>query len=93
MVIISNLIGGLGNQMFQYAAGRSLSLSLDTRLFLDISGFNNYGLHQGYELKRIFNFAADISNDDDVNYVLGYQSNHSIRKLLSLRSMRINYPP
>ncbi|HQQ94607.1 MAG TPA: alpha-1,2-fucosyltransferase [Bacteroidia bacterium] len=29
------LIGGLGNQMFQYAAGRSLAQSLNTELYLD----------------------------------------------------------
>jgi hypothetical protein len=48
--VISNIIGGLGNQMFQYAAGCSLSLDLEQPQRLDVSGFANYELHQGFEL-------------------------------------------
>ena len=39
MIIIS-LIGGLGNQMFQYAAGRSLAIYHNNELKLDISAYN-----------------------------------------------------
>jgi hypothetical protein len=35
------LIGGLGNQMFQYATGRRLADHLQTDLLLDISGYAN----------------------------------------------------
>jgi len=37
--VVVGLTGGLGNQMFQYAAGRSLALRLGTQLSLDISWF------------------------------------------------------
>lgn len=48
-MIIVKLMGGLGNQMFQYAAGRRLAHSLGVDLKLDISGFEkdplrNYAL-------------------------------------------------
>jgi hypothetical protein len=48
--ITTRLIGGLGNQMFQYAAGRSLSLRLNFPLQLDASELNKqtyreFGLH------------------------------------------------
>jgi hypothetical protein len=36
-MIAASLRGGLGNQMFEYAAGRSLALSHGTRLVLDLS--------------------------------------------------------
>lgn len=36
-MIVVKLIGGLGNQMFQYAAGRALALRHGTDLFLDLS--------------------------------------------------------
>jgi hypothetical protein len=36
-VIAATLVGGLGNQLFQYAAGRSLALRHDTELVLDLS--------------------------------------------------------
>lgn len=38
-MIVVKLIGGLGNQMFQYAAGRSLALKLETKLFLNIDSY------------------------------------------------------
>jgi hypothetical protein len=38
--IVVGLSGGLGNQMFQYAAGRALSLRLSVPLALDLSWFS-----------------------------------------------------
>jgi hypothetical protein len=40
-VVIVKLIGGLGNQLFQYAAGRQLSILHETSLKLDISYFEH----------------------------------------------------
>lgn len=37
--VVVGLSGGLGNQMFQYAAGRSLALRLGTNLVLDLTWF------------------------------------------------------
>lgn len=39
-MIIVRLVGGLGNQMFQYALGRHLSISRNRELRLDISGYD-----------------------------------------------------
>jgi len=39
--IILHLKGGLGNQLFQYAAGRDLSLRLGVPLWLELSGLEN----------------------------------------------------
>ncbi len=44
-MIIVQLTGGLGNQMFQYAIGRMLSIKHNTQLKLDISFFENYEWH------------------------------------------------
>ncbi|SDH63097.1 alpha-1,2-fucosyltransferase [Propionivibrio dicarboxylicus] len=38
--VVVGLSGGLGNQMFQYAAGRALAHRLNTRLILDLSWFS-----------------------------------------------------
>lgn len=86
-MIISSVIGGLGNQMFQYAAGRAISLEHDTCLRLDISGYTNYGLHQGFELQRIFNCKAEIVNDADVRHILGWQYSSGIRRVVLRPSM------
>ena len=41
MTVVTRLIGGLGNQMFQYAVGRHLALRRGTRLELDLSWFHH----------------------------------------------------
>ncbi len=43
-MITVSLIGGLGNQMFQYAAGKALAERHGVELALDLSGFRNYAL-------------------------------------------------
>lgn len=81
-VIISHIIGGLGNQMFQYAAGRAVSLEQNVPLRLDISGFASYRLHHGFELARIFNCAIDIATEKDIQGVAGYRAEGVFRKIL-----------
>lgn len=53
-MVIVKLMGGLGNQMFQYAAGRSLAHQLKTQLKLDLSFYkevNQVVIPREYELK------------------------------------------
>ena len=55
---IVKVIGGLGNQMFQYA----LSLGLEKkfpgeRILLDLNHFKYYSAHNGFELARVFRAA------------------------------------
>ena len=49
--VVIELCGGLGNQMFQYAAARALSIRLDADLFLDTS-FYDKGRHRDFELHQ-----------------------------------------
>lgn len=51
-MIIVRIIGGLGNQMFQYAAGRSLAASRGTALELDTRDFAFYPL-QPFGLSKL----------------------------------------
>lgn len=39
------VIGGLGNQLFQYATGRAVAEKLGTTLIIDISAFQSYNIH------------------------------------------------
>lgn len=71
-MIIVNLIGGLGNQMFQYAVARSLAIRKKVPLYLDISPYRTYKKHQGFELKRIFNCAGEIATAAHIRSVLGW---------------------
>lgn len=45
-VIVVRILGGLGNQMFQYACGRAAALRCRGRLLLDISAFERYKQHR-----------------------------------------------
>jgi len=81
-MIITNIIGGLGNQMFQYAAGRALSLKLGVPLKLDTRDFSGYQLHQGFELNRLFNCRAEIATDIDLAKTLGWQRAKLVQRLL-----------
>ena len=59
-MIVMRLKGGLGNQLFQYALGRALSLSKNTTLQLDTSSFKSDTLRE-YRLDA-FNIAASTSD-------------------------------
>lgn len=88
-MIITQVIGGLGNQMFQYAAGRALSLRNHSSLVLDISGFESYELHQGFELQRVFSHPFEMASTADVRKVLGWQSSASIRRIISRKPFAV----
>lgn len=58
-MIVSRLAGGLGNQLFQYAAGRSLSLRLKKPFAVD----TNYYLNQSARKYELTNFNIKIPLD------------------------------
>ncbi len=65
-MIIGQIIGGLGNQMFQYAFYKYLSISKECDLKLDLFLFDNYELHNGYELENAFGVIEDIATKDEI---------------------------
>lgn len=81
-MIISHIIGGLGNQMFQYAAGRALSLARGVPLRLDTQDFEGYTLHNGFELHRIFDLDAQVASRREVRQVLGWRALDPLRRKL-----------
>ncbi|MDH4129049.1 MAG: alpha-1,2-fucosyltransferase [Spirochaetota bacterium] len=87
-MIIVKLIGGLGNQMFQYAAARQLSHDNNTKLKLDITGFNDYKLRT-YNLHH-FNILEDFASDKEIAQ---FTSNGSLkyRILNSIDRFRVYY--
>jgi len=72
-IIITKLCGGLGNQMFQYAAGRALSLLHSCELKLDISEYDRYSMHNGYELGR-YEIVAEIARNEEIYELSGMQN-------------------
>ncbi len=63
-MIIVRLIGGLGNQLFQYAVARHLAEIRGTALKIDVSGFETYKLHK-YSLWP-FNIQEHFASPEEV---------------------------
>ncbi|MAJ05462.1 MAG: hypothetical protein CL827_01195 [Crocinitomicaceae bacterium] len=67
-MIITNIIGGIGNQLFQYYFGRKIADLNNTSLKLDNSGFESYDWHK-FELNK-FNLKYNIASKEDVEILL-----------------------
>ena len=66
-MIITKLIGGLGNQMFQYAAGRRAAYVNNTELKFDIIGYENQeGITPRKYMLHIFNIRASIAIKQEI---------------------------
>lgn len=64
-MILTQIAGGLGNQMFQYACGQALAARLDTQLKLDLSWFGHQNLrHYGLD---VFNIVEDVATPAEIN--------------------------
>ncbi len=86
-MIVTRLNGGLGNQMFQYAAGRRLALQNNTDLTLDISWFKGAGMQatakRVYEL-GIFKVVGTISDEPVI-----YRPSKGILSSILMRSKEL----
>jgi hypothetical protein len=64
-LVITKLIGGLGNQMFQYAMARRMAYLHNETLKLDITGFKEYRLRD-YYLHQL-NIEAEIATAAEID--------------------------
>lgn len=85
-MIICNLVGGLGNQMFQYACARALSLELNMPLKFTTDTFGAYHAHNGFELDRVFGLKLEIASGQDLARLMGWErSLPVVRRALAKR--------
>ncbi len=68
-MVIARLIGGLGNQLFQYALGRTIAASRSTTLKLDITDYETYKV-QAYALHH-FNVIESFATRDEIRRLRG----------------------
>lgn len=78
-MIIAKLMGGVGNQMFQYALGRRLSLERNVPLRLDLSWFKTQSLR--HYLLDTFRINACLATSADVSLFTKSYWNKILRKL------------
>nr|VFJ74414.1 MAG: Glycosyl transferase family 11 [Candidatus Kentron sp. FW] len=86
-MIFTQLIGGLGNQMFQYAAGRALSLRRGVPLAIDRRGFDEYIL-RNYGLDKFVLQAVDA----DPRYLPPLNKKKRITRLFKRFGLGTSYP-
>lgn len=72
-------MGGLGNQMFQYAIGRSIAIKQHKTLKLDVTAYKTYKLHNGFRLDML-NINADFAQEEEISLLRG-SSNFMARTL------------
>ena len=64
-IIITQLIGGLGNQFFQYAIARAIAINNSLELKFDTSEFEEYKI-RNYELDN-FNIQESFATQEQIN--------------------------
>jgi hypothetical protein len=77
-MIITQLLGGLGNQLFQYAAGRRLAHKFNTQLKFDISAFDTYRL-RSYRLNN-FNIEGEFASNEEILLIKKRSKNRIVNK-------------
>ena len=86
-MIISKVIGGLGNQMFQYAIAQSIAIEKNDNFKLDISAFNTYELFS-FRLDE-FKITASLATQEDINNIVG--KSNFFQKIMRLIRLSNHY--
>ena len=73
-MIVARIIGGLGNQLFQYAVARHLSILHNTDLKLDTFAYNEYKIHK-YGLSN-FLIVENFATKSDIENLFFVKENH-----------------
>ena len=89
-VVIVNLKGGLGNQMFQFATAYCLSLKNKTNLVIDTRLMEEYKINppprnppRDFDLD-IFGIEKNLATNKDLFRVLQFPKSYRIRKLIGV---------
>lgn len=87
-MVVINIMMGLGNQMFQYAAARSLSLTLQEPLKLHVASYERYVLRK-FELQEFFEIEPEIATMEDLaNFSFGHPVRRGWNKLFPKKKLR-----
>ncbi|QEC69069.1 alpha-1,2-fucosyltransferase [Panacibacter ginsenosidivorans] len=88
-MIIVRISMGLGNQLFQYAAGKALSLEKNVPLKVDIASYGGYKL-RNYELEKSFDINTPVATPTEIQH---YYYPHPVKRvwnnLFPSRKMRV----
>lgn len=86
-MVIVNIIGGLGNQMFQYAYAKVLDQKgFDTKI--NIFEFDNYKLHGGYQLEK-YKIDLKVSSQNENNKLYSNSLLSKVFRKIGIDSSRL----
>lgn len=89
-ILIVNLSGGLGNQMFQYACGWALARDLGLNLKVATDMLDKHSTKRRLELDRAFSTSLSVAKPRELRRILGpWRASPSIRRWLE--SPRFSY--
>lgn len=88
-MIITKIQGGLGNQLFQYATGRALSLKYNAELKFDLAFFENPEYIKVFRLDK-FKICYDIANSKDCRFLKNKAKIPTIFKILKKLNIKIH---
>lgn len=82
-MIIIDIAGGLGNQMFQYALGRQLAIKYGHTVKFSTDSYNANPIHNGFELERVFDLLPQRASLSELLKTNGFLfCNYKVRRLL-----------
>ncbi|MBC8052888.1 MAG: alpha-1,2-fucosyltransferase [Sphingobacteriaceae bacterium] len=87
---IVKFLGGLGNQMFQYAFYLALKQKFK-KVKADLSGFEDYSLHNGFELERVFGIKIPLASEYDIRIYRNENQDFITRKIRQLKGVKRAY--
>jgi len=87
---IVRFLGGLGNQMFQYAFYKALQKRFPN-VKADLQGYTAYALHNGLELENIFNIQLNKAPTFTSNLYYLHNRKWIYRKLRQILNLRKSY--
>lgn len=76
-MIVMRIQGGIGNQMFQWACGRALSKSRDSKLFLEITNYR-FDSRRKFQL-NLFSRIHNLISENQVSIIDGWLPNELIQ--------------
>lgn len=81
-MLIANIVGGLGNQMFQYAMAKSMAIENEAHLQLDLSAYRNkrYFNPEGFLLEKVF--GAECIEASTLDYAAALGINYLLLPLI-----------
>lgn len=92
MKLISQIIGGLGNQMFQYATGFACAKDKNWQYYLDTTSFLHYKTHHGFELTNVFECTTPLASLKNLRKTLGWRYFSLHQTTLSRKNFSFIYP-